>query len=50
MHFVSAKLDEGEILLQKKISKKGLTFDAYDIKIRSIEKEALIEAIRMVLK
>jgi len=50
VHFVSSQLDGGEILLQKKISKKGLTFDAYDIKIRSIEKEALIEAICMVLK
>ncbi|HEC45804.1 MAG TPA: phosphoribosylglycinamide formyltransferase [Epsilonproteobacteria bacterium] len=49
VHYVSSKLDGGEILLQKEVSKKGLTFEEYDEKIRSIEKEVLIEAIQKVL-
>ncbi len=49
VHYVSSELDGGEILLQKEISKEGLTFEEYDEKIRSIEKEALIEAIDKAL-
>ncbi len=49
VHYVSSELDGGEILLQKEVSKKGLTFEEYDEKIRSIEKEVLIEAIQKVL-
>ena len=49
VHYVSSELDGGEILLQKEVSKEGLTFEAYDQKIRSIEKEVLIEAIHKVL-
>ena len=49
VHYVSSELDGGEILLQKEVSKEGLTFEAYDKKIRSIEKEVLIEAIHKVL-
>ena len=45
IHYVSSELDGGEILLQKEVSKEGLTFEAYDKKIRSIEKDILIEAI-----
>lgn len=49
VHYVSSELDGGEVILQKKIAKEGLNFEAYDKKIRSIEKEALVEAIRHVL-
>ncbi len=49
VHWVTSELDGGEIILQKEISKEGLSLDAYDQKIRQIEKEALIEAIRKVL-
>ena len=50
VHYVTSELDGGEILLQKEVSKKGLSFEAYDAKIRSIEKEILVEAIRLILK
>ena len=49
VHYVTSELDGGEIILQKEVSKEGLTFEAYDEKVRSIEKEALTEAIRSVL-
>jgi len=49
VHWVSSKLDGGEIILQKEVLKEGLSFEAYDEKIRSIEKEALVEAVRIVL-
>ena len=50
VHFVSAELDGGEIILQKTLAKKGLSFEDYDTQIRAIEKEALVEAIVKVLK
>ena len=49
VHYVSSELDGGEVILQKKIAKEGLNFEAYDKKVRSIEKEALVEAICHVL-
>jgi len=49
VHYVSSELDGGEIVLQKEISKKGLDFESYDTKIRTLEKEALVEAIKTVL-
>ncbi len=49
VHYVSSELDGGEIILKKEIAKEGLNFEAYDEKVRSIEKEALAEAIRVVL-
>lgn len=49
VHYVTSELDGGEIILQKEVSKEGLGFEAYDAKVRSVEKEALEEAIRMVL-
>ena len=50
VHYVSSELDGGEVILQKEVSKMGLDFEAYDTKIRSVEKEALVEAIRRILK
>ncbi len=49
VHYVSSELDGGEILLQKEISKEGLTFEEYHKKVRSVEKEVLIEAIQKAL-
>jgi len=49
VHYVSSELDGGEVILQKEIAKEGLDFEAYDEKVRSIEKEALAEAIMVVL-
>ena len=50
VHWVTSELDGGEIIVQKKVAKAGLDFDAYEAKIRQIEKEALSEAILHVLK
>ncbi len=50
IHYVSSELDGGEVILQREVSKEGLTFEAYDEKVRSIEKDALVEAIRKVLR
>ena len=50
IHYVSSELDGGEVILQKKVSKEGLSFEAYDEKVRSVEKDALVEAIRKVLR
>ena len=49
IHYVSSELDGGKVILQKEISKTGLSFDMYDEQIRKLEKEALVEAIRTVL-
>ncbi len=49
VHYVSSELDGGEIVLQKEISKEGLSFDTFDKKIRILEKEVLREAIVKVL-
>lgn len=49
IHWVSAELDGGETILQKHISKKGLSFAQYEEKVKRAEKEALVEAIRKVL-
>ncbi len=49
VHWVSSKLDDGEIILQKSIKKDGLSFDEYYAKTRAIEKTALAEAVRKVL-
>ncbi len=49
VHWVNEELDGGEIILQKKISKKNLSFEEYYQKIRKIEKEALLEALLQVL-
>jgi phosphoribosylglycinamide formyltransferase-1 len=49
VHYVTSELDGGEVILQKEIAKEGLSFEAFDKKVRSIEKEALVEAIQKVL-
>ena len=50
IHYVSSDLDGGEVILQKVVSKQDLSFGEYDAKVRSVEKEALVEAIRKVLR
>jgi len=50
IHYVSSELDGGEIILQKTVAKKDLNFEAYNVEIHAIEKEALIEAIVKVIK
>jgi len=49
IHYVSSELDGGEVILQKGIAKESLSFKAYDEKVRSVEKDALVEAIRLIL-
>ena len=48
VHWVSSELDGGEIILQKKIKKDGLTFEEYNYKIRKVEKEILVKAIKSI--
>lgn len=50
VHYVTSELDSGEIIVQKEISKIGLSFEDYDARIHALEKEALSEAIQVVLK
>lgn len=50
VHHVSLELDGGEMIVQKSIPKEGLSFEMYDKKIRTLEKEALVEAIIKLLK
>ena len=50
VHFVSSELDGGEIILQKFLSKEGLSFEVYDENIRTMEKNALVEAVLIVLE
>jgi len=49
VHYVSSELDGGEVILQKRVAKNELSFEAYDKEIRAIEKEALTEAMMLVL-
>jgi phosphoribosylglycinamide formyltransferase-1 len=49
IHRVSSELDGGEIILQKKLHKTGLSFEEYEEKIKGIEKETLVEAIKKIL-
>jgi len=49
VHWVTSELDGGEVILQKEIDKSGLDFKQYEQKVRTVEKEVLVEAIRKVL-
>lgn len=49
VHWVTSELDAGEPIIQRSISKSGLSFQEYYQKIRTIEKEALYDAILLVL-
>ncbi len=49
VHYVTSKLDSGEIIIQKSINKENLSYEEYYQKIRKIEKVALKEAILKVV-
>ena len=49
VHWVSSELDSGEIILQQSLQKENLDLEQYDARIRRMEKEALFEAVRVVL-
>jgi phosphoribosylglycinamide formyltransferase-1 len=50
VHWVEEELDSGEIVLQRSVSKRGLSFEQYYNIIRKMEKEALVEAILAVVE
>ena len=49
VHWVSSELDGGEVIVQKEVLKRNLSFEAYEKEIKTIEKIALAEGIRAVL-
>jgi len=49
VHYVNDELDGGEIILQREISKEGLSFDEYYEKIKNLEKKALLDAVQIAL-
>ena len=49
VHWVTSELDGGEVIVQKRILKKGLDFETYHDTVRKVEKEALVEAIMHVI-
>jgi phosphoribosylglycinamide formyltransferase-1 len=49
VHWVSSELDGGEIILQNEIAKEGLDFESYHQTIRKIEKDTLLQAIKIAL-
>jgi len=50
VHWVSAELDGGEVILQKEIQKGSKDFETYELEIKKIEKMALVEAIEKILE
>ncbi|HHO42589.1 MAG TPA: phosphoribosylglycinamide formyltransferase [Epsilonproteobacteria bacterium] len=50
VHWVSDELDGGELIVQREISKAGLSFDEYYEAIKMAEKEALGLAIEKILE
>jgi phosphoribosylglycinamide formyltransferase-1 len=50
VHWVSSELDAGNIILQKEISKEGLSYEEYYERVRVLEKEVLVEGIKQVCK
>jgi len=50
VHWVNSELDAGKVIVQKVIQKGSKSLEAYAKEIQSIEKEALVEAIRLVLE
>jgi len=49
VHWVSSELDGGEVIMQKEVLKESMSFEAYEQKIKTIEKIALAEGIRAAL-
>jgi len=50
VHWVSAELDAGRVILQKVVYKESKSFEEYEAEIKVIEKEALVEAIEEILE
>ena len=49
VHWVTAELDGGEVILQKIVQKESKSFEEYEAEIKVVEKLALVEAIEEVL-
>jgi len=49
VHWVSSELDGGEMIVQREVSKEGLSFEKYVQEIKTIEKIALADGIRAAL-
>ena len=49
VHWVSSELDGGEVIVQREVSKEGLSFEKYEQAIKTIEKIVLAEGIKKVL-
>jgi phosphoribosylglycinamide formyltransferase-1 len=50
VHWVSSQLDSGEMILQQAIPKQNLSLDEYTQQIKTIEKQALLEALKKILE
>jgi len=50
VHWVTAELDGGELIVQKEIEKGNRSFSAYEAEIKRIEKPALCEGILRALE
>ncbi len=51
IHFVDAEFDSGEIILQKKLKlEKDETVQSLELKIKQLEKAAIVEAFKLCLK
>ncbi|KIM11682.1 MAG: phosphoribosylglycinamide formyltransferase [Sulfurovum sp. FS08-3] len=49
VHWVTSELDGGEVIVQKSFEREtNMSFEAFEAKIKTIEKEALVEAIQKV--
>ena len=48
-HWVSSELDGGKVIAQREVYKEGLSFEAYEQEIKTIEKIVLAEGIKKVL-
>lgn len=49
VHWVTSELDGGKVILQKSFAREtNMSFEAFEAKIKTIEKEALVEAIQKV--
>lgn len=51
IHYVNSEFDSGEIILQKKIQlDKDETVKSLELKVKQLEKEAIVEAFKICLK
>jgi len=49
VHYVSSELDGGDIILQREVAKENLIAREYEAKIKEIEKEVLLEGMKIAL-